>query len=132
MYKLVTQYVTDQSMRIVRNLLESMVIIKEALILASTNPQYDDRFFMELPVLYMKTTSSEHVLYINCSFLTFLTWIKTYKQSKKKKDLPVWIVWRHRKVIFNYCRVHEIVFSTYSHTTAVIQFPFIYNIHHTT
>ena len=65
MYKLVTQYVTDQSMRIVRNLLESMVIIKEALILASTNPQYDDRFFMELPVLYMKTTSSEHVVYIN-------------------------------------------------------------------
>ena len=41
--------------------------LSEALILASTNPQYDDRLFTELPVQYMKTTSSEHVVYINCS-----------------------------------------------------------------
>ena len=34
--------------------------LSEALILASTNPQYDDRLFIELPVQYMKTTSSEH------------------------------------------------------------------------
>ena len=39
----------------------------EALILASTNPQYDKRLFIDLPVLYMKTTSSEHVVCINCS-----------------------------------------------------------------
>ena len=39
----------------------------EALILASTNPQYDKRLFIELPVQYMKNTSSEHVVYINCS-----------------------------------------------------------------
>ena len=39
----------------------------EALILASTNPQYDNRSFIELPVQYMKITSSEHVVYINCS-----------------------------------------------------------------
>ena len=32
----------------------------EALILASTNPKYDKRLFVELPVQYMKTTSSEH------------------------------------------------------------------------
>ena len=32
----------------------------EALILASTNPQYDNRLFMELPVPHMKTTSAEH------------------------------------------------------------------------
>ena len=38
----------------------------EALILASTNPQYDKRLFIDLPVQYMKTTSSEHVVYINC------------------------------------------------------------------
>ena len=38
----------------------------EALILASINPQYDKRLFIDLPVLYMKTTSSEHVVYINC------------------------------------------------------------------
>ena len=39
--------------------------LSEALILVSTNPEYDDRLFMELPVHYMKTTSSEHVVYIN-------------------------------------------------------------------
>ena len=38
----------------------------EALILASTNPQYGKRLFIDLPVQYMKTTSSEHVVYINC------------------------------------------------------------------
>ena len=32
----------------------------EALILASTNPQNDKRLFIDLPVQYMKTTSSEH------------------------------------------------------------------------
>ena len=32
----------------------------EALILASTNPKYDKRLFIDLPVHYMKTTSSEH------------------------------------------------------------------------
>ena len=39
----------------------------EELILASTNPQYDKRLFIDLPVQYMKTTSSENVVYINCS-----------------------------------------------------------------
>ena len=38
----------------------------EALILASTNPQFEKRLFMDLPVQYIKTTSSEHVVYINC------------------------------------------------------------------
>ena len=36
----------------------------KALILASTNPQYDKRLFMDYKVQYMKTTSSEHVVYI--------------------------------------------------------------------
>ena len=39
----------------------------EALIFASTNPQYDKKLFIDLSVQYMKTTSSEHVVYINCS-----------------------------------------------------------------
>ena len=34
--------------------------LSEALILASTNPQYDDRLFIELRVQYMKIPSSEH------------------------------------------------------------------------
>ena len=41
--------------------------LSEALIFASTNPQYDDRLFIELLVQYMKIASSEHVVYINCS-----------------------------------------------------------------
>ena len=54
-------------------LLHSFVILytgksfSEPHILASTNPQYDKRLFIELPVQYMKITSSEHVVYINCS-----------------------------------------------------------------
>ena len=48
--------------------------LSEALILASTNPQYDKILFIDLPVQYMKTTSSEHVVYTNCFFvLTFKT-----------------------------------------------------------
>ena len=34
--------------------------LSEALILGSTNPQYVKRLFIDLPVQYMKTTSSEH------------------------------------------------------------------------
>ena len=36
----------------------------EALIFASTNPQYNNRLFIEW---YMKIPSSEHVVYLNCS-----------------------------------------------------------------
>ena len=39
----------------------------EALILASTNPQYDKRLFIALQVQYMKIPCSEHVVYMNCS-----------------------------------------------------------------
>ena len=39
----------------------------EALILASTNLQYDKRLFIELRVQYIKITSSEYVVYKNCS-----------------------------------------------------------------
>ena len=41
--------------------------LSEALILASTNPKYDKRLFIELQVQYMKIANSEHVVYINCS-----------------------------------------------------------------
>ena len=34
--------------------------LSEALIFASTNPQYDDRLFIELRVQYLKIASSEH------------------------------------------------------------------------
>ena len=41
--------------------------VLEALTFASTNPQYDKRLYIDLQVQYMKITSSEHVVYINCS-----------------------------------------------------------------
>ena len=39
----------------------------EALFLASTNPQYDKRLFIELQVHYMKIVSSEHVQNMLCT-----------------------------------------------------------------
>ena len=38
-----------------------------SLILTSTNPQYDNKLFIELRVQYMKIASSVHVVCINCS-----------------------------------------------------------------
>ena len=40
----------------------------EALILALTNSQYDKKLFIDLPVQYMKSMSSEHVVYTDCFF----------------------------------------------------------------
>ena len=40
--------------------------LSEALILVSINPQYDKILFIDLPIQYMKTTRSEHVVYTNC------------------------------------------------------------------
>ena len=43
----------------------------EAFILTSTNPQYDKRLFIDLPVQYMKTTSSEHGENMLCTQIVF-------------------------------------------------------------
>ena len=40
--------------------------LSEALIFASTNPQYDNRLFIELRVQYMKNPCEEHALCTNC------------------------------------------------------------------
>ena len=40
--------------------------LSEAFILTSTSPQYDNRLFIDLPVQYIKSTRSEHIVYINC------------------------------------------------------------------
>ena len=53
----------------------------EELIFASTNPQYDKRLFIDLPFWYMKTTRSEHVVYINCFFIFVLTFKTIYIQN---------------------------------------------------
>ena len=54
--------------------------LSEAFILTSTNPQYDTRLFIDLPVQYMKTASSEHV-YINC--------FECQKKKTKKQTIYV-------------------------------------------
>ena len=87
--------------------------MSEALIFALTNPQYDKRLFIDLPVQYVKTTSSEHVVCINCflflrskqfmyttcsELVVFMYWTgksMTYcglvdaRISASEKDLPV-------------------------------------------
>ena len=72
--------------------------LSEALIFASSNPQYDDRFFIELQVQYMKIPSS--ILGRTCCvqklFLTFRTIFVhnmfspcSAKRRASDKDLPV-------------------------------------------
>ena len=51
--------------------------------LASTNPQYAKRLFIDLPVQYMKTTSSEHVVYINCFLFVF---VLTFKKDNTRDN----------------------------------------------
>ena len=65
----------------------------EALILRSTNPQYDKRFFIDLPVQYMKIPGSnlgEHVVYRNCFWYSEQLLYKTCsaKRRASDKDLP--------------------------------------------
>ena len=45
--------------------------LSEALIFASTNPQYDDRLFIELQVQFMKIPSSEHGENKLCTVIVF-------------------------------------------------------------
>ena len=45
--------------------------LSEALIFASTNPQYDDRLFVELQVQYTKIPSSEHWENMLCTQIVF-------------------------------------------------------------
>ena len=72
--------------------------MSEALIFASTNPQYDDRLFIELKVQYMKIPSSNlgGTFCIQKWFLTFRTNFVhnmfspcSAKRRASDKDLPV-------------------------------------------
>ena len=47
----------------VRSIVNTGKSLSEALLFASTNPQYDDRLFIELQA----QTWGEHVVYKNCS-----------------------------------------------------------------
>ena len=67
--------------------------LSEALIFASTNPQYDNRLFIELQVQYMKIPSS-NLGRTCCVQKLFLTFRKMFspcsaKRRASDKDLPV-------------------------------------------
>ena len=75
--------------------------MSEALIFASTNPQYDERLFMKIENCKLRA-SGEHDVYINC-FLVFVLTFRTifvhnmfYPCSAKRrasdKDLPLLIL----------------------------------------
>ena len=72
--------------------------LSEALIFASTNPQYDNRLFIELQVQYMKIPSSNlgRTCCVQKLFLTFRTFFVhnmfspcSAKRRASDKDLPV-------------------------------------------
>ena len=63
--------------------------LSEALILASTNPQYDKILFIEWQVQYMKITSSEHVVYINW----FLFWHSGQFMHTRCSELVIFMYW---------------------------------------
>ena len=58
------------------NILSTSKFLSEARILASFNPQYDHRLFIELQVQYMTVASSEQIVFV-------LTFRKTYVHNKK-------------------------------------------------
>jgi hypothetical protein len=72
--------------------------LSEALIFASTKTQYDDRFFIELQVQYMRIPSSNlgRIGCVHKLFLTFRTifvhsmfFLCSAKRRASDKDLPV-------------------------------------------
>ena len=72
--------------------------LSEALIFASTNPQYDDILFIELQVQYMKISSLEHVLPMFCKNKSFwqrftCTEIRRQAPPKLNSDFSVIADW---------------------------------------
>ena len=63
--------------------------LSEAHILGSTNPQYDKRLFIDLPVQYMKTTSSEHGENILCAKIVLNVKTKTKNNLCTHHVLPM-------------------------------------------
>ena len=80
--------------------------LSEAFILTSTNPHYDKRLFIDLPVQYIKTTGSEHVVCINCSEC----------QNKKQfmctrcPELVVFMYWTGKSMnnLLSYCGLVDV------------------------
>ena len=84
--------------------------MSEALILASTNPQYDDRLFIELQVQYMKIPSSEHVVYTNCFFLF---WHSEQFMYTTCSELVIFMYWTRNSMnnLLSYCGLVDVRIS---------------------
>ena len=72
----------------------------EALILESVNPQYDNRLFIYLRVLYKTNTNSEHVVYKHCfecqtktMFVHNMFWTCTF--LGQKQGVNQWTICSH-------------------------------------
>ena len=63
--------------------------LSEALIQGSTNPQYDKLLFIDLPVQYMKTTSSEHGENMLCAKIVLNVKTKTKNNLCAQQVLPM-------------------------------------------
>ena len=63
--------------------------LSEAVILGSTNPQYDKLLFIDLPVQDMKTTSSEHGENIMCAKIVLNVKTKTKNNFCAEHVLPM-------------------------------------------
>ena len=81
----------------------------EALNLASTNPQYDKRLLIELPVQYMRIPSSEHVVYTNC----FLFWYSEQLMYTTCSELGIFMYWTGDSMsnLLSYCGLLEVRIS---------------------
>ena len=82
--------------------------MSEALILASTNPHYDKYCSLiyqfstwKLQAQYMETTSSEHVVYINC----FLFWHSEQFMYTTCSELVIFMYWTRNSMnnLLSYC-----------------------------
>ena len=79
--------------------------MSEALTLGWTNPQYDKRLFIALPVQYMKSTNLEHVVYPNC----FLFWYSEKFMYTTCSELVVFMYWTGKSMnnLLSYCELAD-------------------------
>ena len=101
--------------------------MSEALIFASTNPQYDYRLTIELPVQYMKIPSleqgenmrrtwGEHVVNTNCFLFVFLTFKTIYVSTMFStcSELGIFMYWTGNSMdnVLSYCGLVNARIST--------------------
>ena len=82
--------------------------LSEALILGSTNPQYEKQLFIDLQVQYMKTTSPEHRENMLCTQIVFVLTFRTifaHIMFSPCSELVVFMYWTGKSMnnLLSYC-----------------------------